>query len=246
MFPRAAEMTAGEAIAPEVQAAPAEAPARPTTAWANPITFTQAAKPADAETKLDDGGSKASKDATKTSKNETTGAKHGKTTRAEQAIASLREKGPLSSKDLCEAMGIDAEVGISPYITQALKNGSIRRDRGRYFLPGQEASLPAPPAESACATPENKANEKPAAAASKPATTVKAADNAVKSDAGVVKPTGRDVKPYPREVDFTLGVGGAVLTRWLNGSVTLQRHDVVIELTRDEARLFAMCVDLCK
>ncbi|CAG9194014.1 conserved hypothetical protein [Paraburkholderia caribensis] len=236
MFPRATDANVSvEEVAATVQLPSAEAPARPSTAWANPITFTQATRPADAETNVDPGETKASKDVPKASKSETGAAKHGKTTRAEQAIASLREKGPLSSKDLCEAMGIDAEVGISPYITQALKNGSIRRDRGRYFLPGQEASLPAAKeslsTEPAPTAPTKNANAK-SALSSEPT--------------AAVKPTGADVKPYPRVADFTLGVGGTVLTRWLNGSVTLQRHDVVIELTRDEARLFAMCVDLCK
>ncbi|BCF88713.1 hypothetical protein [Paraburkholderia largidicola] len=236
MFPRAADANVSvEEVAPAMQLPSAEAPARPSTAWANPITFTQATKPADAETNVDAGETKASKDVPKASKNETGGAKHGKTTRAEQAIASLREKGPLSSKDLCETMGIDAEVGISPYITQALKNGSIRRDRGRYFLPGQEASLPAAKEslsrESAPAAPTKKANAKPALS-SEPEKAVNSVDT--------------DVKPDPRVADFTLGVGDAVLTHWLDGSVSLQRGATVLELSREQTRLLTMFVDLCK
>lgn len=234
MFPRAANADpVAEAPASEVQAGPIEAPARPTTAWANPITFTSAAKHANDETDVGAGETEVTKSDTAAPKSETK-------TRAEQAIAFLREKGPLSSKDLCEAMGIDPHVGISPYVAQAVKNGSIRRDNGRYFLPDQEASLVAQkksPAKDAAPAPA-----KPAAVkkASKPA------EAAVKPGSDAVDPIDTDVKPYPRVADFTLGIGGVVLIRWLNGSVTLQRRGMEFELTRDEARLLTMYVDLCK
>ncbi|SIT43741.1 hypothetical protein BN2476_350267 [Paraburkholderia piptadeniae] len=225
MFPRVADMAMNpEAIAAEQQPVNGEPPARPSTAWANPVSsLKHAAKPAADETKVKGGEPEAPKTGTVAPKSETK-------TRAEQAIACLRLKGPLPSKALCESMGLDTEVGISPYIAAALKRGEIVRDRGHYFLPGQEASLPAPK-EPPQPKPAKKADAPRAMSSEQPA---------------AVKPVDEDVKSDPRVADFTLGIGDAVLTHWLDGSVTLQRGAAVLELAREQTRMLTMFVALCK
>jgi hypothetical protein len=225
MFPQVAassEVTdAPASVGPSAQAAE---PPRPANAWANPVsTFKRAEPPADVETT--DG-----KDEPSAPQRETNGSKRETKTRAEQAIACLRLKGPLTSKALCESMGLDTEVGISPYIAASLKRGEILRDRGHYFLPGQEAIIPAPK-EPAQSKPPKKASASPAASSEPPAS---------------VRPVDVDVKADPRVADFTLGVGDAALTHWLDGSVTLRRGASVLELACEQTRMLTMFVELCK
>lgn len=155
--------------------------------------------------------------------------KEKRLSRSEQAIAYLRENGPSTSKQLLTALGIESKAGITPFIEPGLRRGEIVKDGNHYALPCQLVGhLPASEPEPASAPPETHvAPEAPVPV-----------EEQIKTDAPA--PT---IAPV-RKPDFTLSADETLVIAWPDGSVTVQRGGVFVELTPNEARLLRAFVGL--
>ncbi|QGZ56714.1 hypothetical protein [Paraburkholderia acidiphila] len=154
--------------------------------------------------------------------------KERRISRSEQAVAYLRANGPATGAQLLTALGIQSKGGITPFIGPGLQRGEIVKDGNRYalpchlvgHLPTQRAS--AAPAETHSQPAPKDSAEKPAAPAAPASST-----------------------PAPeRKPDFTLSADETLVVAWPDGSVTVQRGGVFVELTPNEARLLRAFVGL--
>lgn len=117
MFPTAGESVAIASAEPTARQKPVvtdadvggiEAAPAPSSAWSNPLF-----------------------------KGESSGGEQsGKPLRwADRVIAYVTQHGPTSSHDLCVAFGLNPAAGINPYVSKAVADGRLARDRGIYSLP---------------------------------------------------------------------------------------------------------------
>jgi hypothetical protein len=51
----------------------------------------------------------------------------------------LREHGPATSKEICEAVGLDAPHGVGSYIATRVRIGQVVRNGYRYAIPNERA-----------------------------------------------------------------------------------------------------------
>ncbi|WP_321895985.1 hypothetical protein [Paraburkholderia heleia] len=154
--------------------------------------------------------------------------KEKRVSRSEQAVAYLRANGPATGAQLLTALGIQSKGGITPFIGPGLQRGEIVKDGNRYALPCHlVGQLPTQPASAASA--ETHSQPSPTAPAEKPAEPSAPAAAA----------------PAPeRKPDFTLSADETLVVAWPDGSVTVQRGGVFVELTPNEARLLRAFVGL--
>lgn len=172
-----------------------------------------------------------------------------------RVIEHLKKHGPCSSGDLCTAFGLDAAVGINPYIKSAVAKGLIVRVGKQYALP------PSPSLVSTEAAVPRTHEQKPAADAAKaiaamrktrvakPTPEPEAAPSPTPTPAPAPTPEPAAKTPAPasgRKPVFVLFVGELQLLVWFGGGITIQAEDGTVELKPEQARALLVLVELLK
>jgi hypothetical protein len=220
MFPHAGETVSMAALTARADDTPAQNPEGQLTGsaspWANPVDSLQKAV---------------------TVKNVTIETEKAlRLSRVDQVIDYLRVHGPSRGREICDALGIRKDAGISPFVSSALKDGRIEREGSYYMLPGQKA-----PQATRAAAP---VNAEPAASDASPrAASERAPDSAAPASIAL----GADAPPAKlgaRQPDFTLAKDDAMLTSWPDGAITVQRGGSLVELTASHVKLISTLIEL--
>lgn len=226
MFPVAGERVVIEASVDSEASTTVEQAAEPSRSidpWANPIGRLKRAETA------------------KASAAPPAAAKEKRKTRADQVIELLGEHGPMNGARLREALGITAGAGITPYIGSALKSGRILRDGHLYKLPDEaprSAARRQPDPEPRPTTEALKAEAEAPEPAAEAVLPVPAAD--------VIAPSPERLRETTkmRTPDFTVSAGDAMLIGWPDGSATVQRGGIFVELMPNQVRLLRVFLEL--
>jgi len=220
MFPHAGETVSMAALAERADDTPAQNPEARLTGsaspWANPVESLQKIVPA----------KKATLETEKVLR----------PSRVDQVIDYLRAHGPSRGREICDALGMRKDAGLSPFVGSALKDGRIEREGLHYMLPGQTAP------QATCAPAP--VNAEPSASDASPRAANERASDSIAPGSIALAAGAPPAKHGVYQPDFTLVKDDAMVTSWPDGAITVQRGESLVELTASHVKLISTLIEL--